>query len=349
MKKLATTIIMLILTCGSLVAQPPTGNALQFNGSNTYVNCQNPTSLQITGNKLTLEAWIYMIQWRAAVYEGCIINKEHGSPDNGYMLRCGSTGRLNFNIGNKGWHEISSTTHMIVRTWYHVAGTYDGAVQKIYINGNLTDSALVSLTIGDASAINVWIGSCQSYPNRVVNGIIDEVRIWNVARSQSQIQAMMSDTLGPQYYTTADSGLVGYWRFDEGSGQTAFDMTSNHNDGILGASLDNTTGDPLWVSSIVAIRSHDPVVPVELQLEENYPNPFNPSTTITYSIPQLGFVTLKVYDIMGREVRTIVDEFQQSSEYSARFDAGGLSSGIYYYRLQVGGNLVETRKMILVR
>jgi PKD repeat protein len=84
------------------------------------------------------------------------------------------------------------------------------------------------------------------------------------------------------------------------------------------------------------------------QLSQNYPNPFNPSTRISYSIPKTGYVSLKVYDILGREVATLVNGYQQANQYSVNFDASKLASGIYLYKLKAG-DFVQTKKMILMK
>jgi hypothetical protein len=83
-------------------------------------------------------------------------------------------------------------------------------------------------------------------------------------------------------------------------------------------------------------------------LEQNYPNPFNPITTITYQIPDAGFVTLKVYDVLGNEIATLVNEEKSVGSYEVKLDGNGLPSGIYFYRLQAG-SFVETKKMILMK
>ena len=80
----------------------------------------------------------------------------------------------------------------------------------------------------------------------------------------------------------------------------------------------------------------------------NYPNPFNPSTTIKYQIPQLSLVTLKVYDVMGSEVATLVNEEKSAGTYEVEFNATGLTSGIYFYQLKAD-SFVETKKMILMK
>jgi beta-glucanase (GH16 family) len=85
------------------------------------------------------------------------------------------------------------------------------------------------------------------------------------------------------------------------------------------------------------------------QLFSNSPNPFNSTTEISYSLLNPGFVTLKIYDMLGREIQTLVSEFQEANIYSIDFNARELSSGIYSYRLKVGNAFEETRKMILIR
>ena len=89
-------------------------------------------------------------------------------------------------------------------------------------------------------------------------------------------------------------------------------------------------------------------IPSEYSLFQNYPNPFNPSTTITYQIPQTGFVTLKVYDILGREVATLVNEEKAAGNYEVQFTGNGLTSGIYFYQINAGAYF-DTKKMVLLR
>ncbi len=83
-------------------------------------------------------------------------------------------------------------------------------------------------------------------------------------------------------------------------------------------------------------------------LEQNYPNPFNPSTTIKFSVPTNEFVTLKVFDVLGNEVSTLVNEQRAPGTYEVRFDAGSLASGVYVYKLQAG-NFTQTRKLMFMK
>ncbi|MEO8665134.1 MAG: DNRLRE domain-containing protein [Ignavibacteria bacterium] len=89
-------------------------------------------------------------------------------------------------------------------------------------------------------------------------------------------------------------------------------------------------------------------IPLKFSLSQNYPNPFNPSTKINFDIPQDGKVILKVYDISGREIKTLLNEFKTAGYYSQLFDASNLSSGAYFYTLQAG-DVVISKDMILVK
>lgn len=88
--------------------------------------------------------------------------------------------------------------------------------------------------------------------------------------------------------------------------------------------------------------------PDAYKLSQNYPNPFNPSTSITFDIVDKGFVSLKIYDMIGREVANLVNKELNAGSYTYNFDAGKLNSGIYFYKLQTG-NFTETKKMMLIK
>jgi len=89
-------------------------------------------------------------------------------------------------------------------------------------------------------------------------------------------------------------------------------------------------------------------LPSDYLLSQNYPNPFNPTTSLQYTIGSLQFVTLKVYDVLGREVAMLVNEEKQAGEYEVEFNAANLPSGIYFYQLKAG-QYSETKKMVLLK
>ena len=92
----------------------------------------------------------------------------------------------------------------------------------------------------------------------------------------------------------------------------------------------------------------DLLSPGYFSLHQNYPNPFNPTTTITYALGQQSAVSFKVFDLLGREVTTLVDEVQDAGFKSVTFDGSGLASGVYFYRLRAG-SFVETKRLLLIR
>ena len=223
-------------------------NALSFDGSNDYVDCGNDISLQITGTAITLEAWIYPTSWRTNIWQGNIINKE--TTFQGYMLRCGAGGKLNFNIGSgTSWNELnSSSTILSLNTWQHVAGTYDGTYMRIYLNGVIIDSMARSIPIAN-SISTVGVGYAPNEVNRHFPGKIDEARIWNVKRTKSQIVGSMNNEL-----CSLPSSLKAYYTFNQGTAggtntsvTTLLDLSGNGNNGTLTSfNLSGTTSN--WVT-----------------------------------------------------------------------------------------------------
>jgi hypothetical protein len=89
-------------------------------------------------------------------------------------------------------------------------------------------------------------------------------------------------------------------------------------------------------------------IPFAYKLHQNYPNPFNPVTTIKYDIPQDNFVSVKIYDLLGREVKTLVNESKEPGFYEVLFDGSNLASGVYFCRIEAG-DFADFRKMVLVK
>jgi hypothetical protein len=139
-------------------------------------------------------------------------------------------------------------------------------------------------------------------------------------------------TIEPQEYTFTDPAPV--------TGVTYYRLKQ--------IDLDNSVHfhEPVRVDYVTGVAGNG--VPIVYFLSQNHPNPFNPSTTIRYGIPDAGMVNLELYDLVGQRVRSLVQETQEAGTYEIRLDAQGLSSGTYFYRLQ-SGTFVETKKLTLVR
>ena len=250
-------------------------NALHFDGNDDKVTCGNDPSVQITGTSITLEAWIYANSWKSNVWEGCIIIKENLGPPGGYMLRAGANGQLNFEFGNgSSWVGLNSSNNVLsLNTWHHVAGSYDGTKMRIYVDGVPIDSMNTTAAIANTTDPLI-IGD---YPggNRVWDGKIDEVRVWNVTRSKAEIQAAMDST-----YCWAHNGLQAYYKFNQGmnggsnpSVTTLYDLSGNGNDGTLsGFALTGTTSNWVDGASLVAPLGA-PTSSVNLTVCEQFASP----------------------------------------------------------------------------
>jgi len=162
------------------------------------------------------------------------------------------------------------------------------------------------------------------------------------------------------------------WQYRELSGQTGYQSQNSLNVEFgLGSSSTIDTIRVIWNSGSVDIHTNVPAnnfykstegsgltltsaneppsaIPLDLVLKQNYPNPFNPTTSIKYQIPELNFITLKVYDALGNEIITLINEEKPAGSYEVEFDATALPSGIYFYRLQAG-SFVGTKKMVLMK
>jgi len=114
-------------------------------------------------------------------------------------------------------------------------------------------------------------------------------------------------------------------------------IASNKEDGLWVVQLQNTTD----------IKLNSTVVS-EYSLSQNFPNPFNPKTVISYELPVTGNALLKVFDVLGNEVAELVNEKQNAGSYSVEFDGSNFSSGVYFYKL-TAGEFVETKRMILLK
>jgi hypothetical protein len=103
-----------------------------------------------------------------------------------------------------------------------------------------------------------------------------------------------------------------------------------------------------WIDELSGYEPNNVNLPINIRLEQNYPNPFNPSTTIKYSIPKQSNVVLKVFNLLGSEITTLVNKKQSQGNYEVEFYRSDLSSGIYFYKLRAG-DFMETKKMILIK
>ncbi len=241
MKKLIT--LCFILSYCGLHSQTciPNTNSLNFNGTTDYVDFSTVTNLDPT-TAVSVEAWIYAAAWSANRYENSIFCHHSGFGPNGlsgFALRAGANGTLSFVIGGDSagvtdWHEAYSNSGVLpLNQWTHVAATFDGSIIKLYKNGVFVTDLPFAGTI-KVSTMLPKIGRYSdtlhtSGGQRLWNGKLDEIRVWNRALTQAEIADSMSIQITP----SAQTGLIGYWKFNEGSGQTLNDSSVNVNSGTI--------------------------------------------------------------------------------------------------------------------
>jgi hypothetical protein len=130
----------------------------------------------------------------------------------------------------------------------------------------------------------------------------------------------------------------------------ACDLDNDSDTDIVAGSSHNGNFEIRWYENlyVISVKNTGGVVPEKFILHQNFPNPFNPVTRIEFSVPERIPVSLKVYDVLGREIRVLVDEVKPAGNYYAELDGSNLPSGVYYYSLTAGG-FIETKKMILLK
>ncbi len=361
MKYLYLTLFIFIYMSSDINAQIFGGSSLLLDGDFDYVEVNDSPELTPLTSTITIEAWVktdFPSVFRQIISK---YNSNAGVDQLSWALSVFSNDGIRFGVYesfNK-WRAVDTDSGLILTDkWYHIAGTFDIATQesRTYINGeevvnNLVAGSADSISFISDSDTPVRIGTITPVSGILSNfwsGNIDEVRIWNVARTQSQIKSTMNDTLAAAYYSTADSGLVAYWRCDvlEDLG-----VNSDGPDDIRDLSVFQNHGDlsgDAVLEIVVGVESNSSEIPSSFKLDQNYPNPFNPVTKIRYSLPHLSDVSLMVYNILGQEVITLVNEQQPAGNYEVSFDATSLTSGIYLYKIQAG-EYNNTKKMILLR
>lgn len=224
-------------------------------------------------------------------------------------------------------------------------GVYESAIDNISWN-LLTQNFPEVYSITNYAGLT-YIGSgggaiCGSFSTGTWNAITGAVTYCVKAIGQSVFvcgwgQGVFLSSDGGMTWNTINTGLTDYYNSD---------ITLYKNELFV-----TTFSSGVWkrdISEVLKVDSHASTDPNRFSLEQNYPNPFNPTTVIRYSLPLNGFVTLKVFDVLGREVKTVVNEREITGTHSATFDGSLLSSGVYFYRLQLE-SYVQTKKLILIR
>ncbi len=368
------------------------GYALQFDGIDDYVNCGD-LGFESGDDSVTVAMWI---------------KPNTTSANYCYWEFPGGMAHFALNIQDGNYLvSIAGAQHSVIAEpageWVHLAVTYDGLSVMLYLN----DHGLFNLSVDEPVAFDIsgrpFLVGTSVNSTAFVDGAIDAVMVWSAVRSQAEINSDMHRTVAYD-----EPGLVGYWRFNEGIGDTTSSYTIVNRTGMIyGApewiestapitrwitvqplsgtiessgseditiTLDASNllvGDyqtelqlfsndpdhglitiPVILTTVVSVVD-EPVVPTVFKLHQNYPNPFNPVTTIRYDLPQDSRVELTIYDILGRQVISLADDYQNAGYKSIRWNghnASGkpVSAGMYFYAVKAG-RYSAIRKMVLLK
>ena len=216
------------------------GNAVNFDGFNDYLSVPTSSSLAVQGNAMSLECWI---KPGMKIDDG--VNRIISIIDKGdeYTFQINpNDGRIWFAVilsPGLNWQGITTAiSSWTAGTWYHIVGTYDGSYLRIYVKGILSNSRTLSGNLHPPTSFPFTIGAHSLGFDCNFNGIIDEVKVYNYARAPEQVMEDYVAVINP-----SEEVLGGYWAFDEGSGEFAYDSSGNENTGTL-------MNGPQWVKGI---------------------------------------------------------------------------------------------------
>ncbi len=238
------------------------------------------------------------------------------------------------------------------------AGTLFGGVYRSTNNGDSWTQINTGLT--NTSILSLMTFGSQIFTGTNGDGVFRSTNngdTWtsvSIGMTNSFVRSLAVSPQGQLFAGTIGSGVFrsndngGNWS-PINSGLTSLEVRSLVVTGS-GFVFVGTYGGGIFrsVQSVTKVRDFLAATPKEFFLRQNYPNPFNPVTRFDVGVPSFGLVTVKIFDLLGREVTTLVNEELKPGIYNMKWDAGGMPSGAYFYTLYANGQ-VETRKMVLLR
>jgi Concanavalin A-like lectin/glucanases superfamily/Secretion system C-terminal sorting domain len=322
MKKIYILTILLFIGVLSQAQE----NSLNFDGNNDVVDLTNNSIFDITSS-ITLEAWIYPTLHSTEID---IISKFGDvAVDDSYMLRLANgVPFIQIKIGAT-WFVSSDITALSLNTWHHIAGVYDGTQLKIFVNGILKNSVSQTGNIGISSStvkIGRWLGSAASF-----SGNIDEVRIWNIARSDIEIASNYNKVL-----VGNEAGLVSYYRFNQGiangnnpSETSLTDISINNVNGTLNTfSLSGTTSN--WVGGIDFSTLSTSDNNFNTKEKKLFPNPATEFLIISGLTKTEAY---KIYNVLGIKVNVGI------ISNNGKINIQSLTKGIYFLKFKNGNTI----------
>ncbi len=329
----------------------------QVSAGNPYVICVGLTSV----------GHIVVADGTTPINHTLIFNDPYGNKNMGYSNYSGRFVTYDWPGYNNGYQNLT-TVYWSVAVNYNMPAPADTLVDDIYFGNGFYLNTKSPSSMSYWKDLNVGYNNHAWYALSTDSSSTDSCyAVWTpnlqkpgyykvsayIPFSQTEAADYKINTAdGLKYATINQEAAVGTWamlglyKFDKGSmGYVKLDNKTPVKgqtivyDAVKWSYIDSTA---------TAVNENVGVLPDKFLLYQNYPNPFNPATEIKFQIPAGSFVTLKIYDMLGNIVKTLVDEYKPEGNYSVSFDGNSLASGVYFYRLQAG-KFVSFKKMILLK
>ncbi len=372
---------------GTTIDKGHSGNSLVFNGVDNYVQFAASPSFDITSGVVSVSAWVKLdyLPTEMTMAYGPIFDSQG---DQYVIYEDKGNKEFRFKATTLGGAARPGITQadLITGQWINVVGVYNGTNAMVYLNGVRKGILPLTGTILPGQVAMLGKSGTAGTP-AFLKGNIDYVAVFDKALSDAEILEMYNnykvpvDIIVPVELTSfnavsSKNDISLTWETATETNNQGYEIQRSSNKinfvkigFIKGAGTstekhtysfidDNPTANRVfyrlkqidfdgtfWYSHIVEATN---VIPTEFALSQNYPNPFNPVTTIDFQLPVTTKVLLKVFDILGNEVATLVDEVKEAGYYELSFNGSGLASGTYFFRLQ-SGNFVKINKMILLK
>ncbi len=345
-------------------------NALAVYNGELYVGGEFTSAGGVSAN--------YIARWNGTSWNS--VGKGSGNGVNGYVYALavyneelyvggsfGSAGGVSANYiarwNGTSWDSVGTSSGNGVSGGVRALAVYNG---ELYVGGNFTYANWTGSNPTSIRANNIarWNGNAW---NSVGTGSENGVSITGLIPYVYALAVYNGELyVGGRFIRagTVVAGRIARWNGNNwnsltminsgvSSGDYVSSLTTYNNELYVGGDFTEAGGISAnriarWTIGDATDVEENALTPTNFVLHQNYPNPFNPSTTISFTIPKSSYVTLKVYDVLGREVAELVNGDLQAGSHSINFDASRLSSGTYFYRLQAG-NGVKMKKMMLIK
>ena len=308
----------------------PTNYTMSMNGTNQYISTGH---INLDSADVTMEGYVKVTAFKtAAPYTSTVMSID--SSVGAAQLQIGNAtvaNKVQFNLKVGGsMQALTSNATLTAGTWYHIAGTYDGAYMRIYINGVIDDSLAATGYVSAKGPLYIGVDSAAS-PTSFFNGAVDELRVWTNARTAAEISGNECSV------STVSGGLAAYWTFNDCTTLIPYDNSGNNHDGspVNMTSANWVTPSPCFTAGVSTVTNDNSV--------KLYPNPVLKGNTLTLELSEETKALCEVYDETGSLLYR-----QDVSQQRSTINVSRLTGGVYFYKV-IFKDQVLTGKFIVLQ